>query len=122
MDVIEPVNIKRGDIRVLLDSNKIKIVDNQIVWSDPNYDADRFNDIKLYAEAENLFIYRDTYILWAFPRRIFECFDDVYIMTYLFEAQNMSYYFKMNAIPYETVSIDGDRIVEHSVKENSAAS
>lgn len=116
MDVIEPVNIKRGDIRILLDGNKIEIINNRIVWTEPGYDADRFNDIKLYAEAENLFIYRDTYILWAFPKRVFDCFDDVFIMTYLFEAQNMSYYFRMHDIPYETVSVFDGEIVKHDVK------
>src|SRR5690606_8873203 len=70
MDVIESVNIKRDDIRILLEGNKIEIVDNRVIWKDASYDADRFNDIKLYAEAENLFIYRDSYILWAFPMRI----------------------------------------------------
>lgn len=117
MDVIEPVNIKSGDIKVALQGGLIKIADNRIVWLDPTYDADRFTDIKLYAEAENLFIYRDTYVLWAFPRRIFKCFDDVFILTYLFEAQNMSYYFKMHDIPYEIVSINVDAIVDHDVKK-----
>lgn len=119
MDVIEPVNIKRDDIRILLDGNKIEIVDNRIIWKEPSYDADRFNDIKLYAEAENLFIYRDTYILWAFPKRVFDCFDNVFIMTYLFEAQNMSYYFKMNGMSYDTVSIRNGGIFEHDVKQEN---
>lgn len=117
MDVIEPVNIKRDDIRILLDGNKIEIVDNRVVWKESGYDADRFNDIKLYAEAENLFIYRDTYILWAFPKRVFDCFKDVFIMTYLFEAQNMSYYFKMHGIPYEAVTIRDNAIVAYDIKQ-----
>lgn len=116
MDVIEPVNIKHGDIRILLDGNKIEIVDNRIIWKEPGYDADRFNDIKLYAEAENLFIFRDTYILWAFPKRVFDCFDNVFIMTYLFEAQNMGYYFKMNGITYDTVTVRGSEIIGHDIK------
>jgi hypothetical protein len=121
MDVIEPVNIKRDDIRILLDGNKIEIVENRIIWKEPEYDADRFSDIKLYAEAENLFIYRDTYIIWAFPKRVFDCFDDVFIMTYLFEAQNMSYYFKMNAMSYRTVSIRDGELADHDVKQEGRA-
>lgn len=116
MDVIEPVAIKRDDIRILLDGDKIEIVDNRVVWKAPGYDADRFNDIKLYAEAENLFIYRDTYILWAFPKRVFDCFDEVFIMTYLFTAQNMSYYFKMNDVPYRTVTVSAGELAEHTVQ------
>ncbi|MEI2284426.1 hypothetical protein [Paenibacillus polysaccharolyticus] len=116
MDVIEPVAIKRDDIRILLDGDKIEIVDNRVVWKAPGYDADRFNDIKLYAEAENLFIYRDTYILWAFPKRVFDCFDEVFIMTYLFAAQNMSYYFKMNDLPYRTVTVNAGELAEYTVQ------
>lgn len=117
MDVVEPVNIKTGDIRILLDGNKIEIVDNRVVWKEPAYDADRFNDIKLYAEAENLFIYRDTYILWAFPKRVFDCFDDVFVMTYLFEAQNMSYYFKMHNVAYEIVTVSDGQIADYVAKQ-----
>lgn len=117
MDVIEPVAIKRDDIRILLDGEKIEIVDNRVVWKAPGYDADRFNDIKLYAEAENLFIYRETYILWAFPKRVFDCFDEVFIMTYLFAAQNMSYYFKMNKVPYTTVTVSSGELTEHNVQQ-----
>jgi len=116
MDVIESVNIKRADIRILLEGNKIEIVDNRVIWKDASYDADRFNDIKLYAEAENLFIYRDSYILWAFPMRIFECFDNVMIMTYLFEAQNMSYYFKMHNASYNFKSVQNGELAEYDVK------
>lgn len=117
MDVVEPVNIKRGDIRILLDGNKIEIIDNRVVWKEPGYDADRFNDIKLYAEAKNLFIYRDTYILWAFPKRVFDCFDDVFVMTYLFEAQNMSYYFKMHNVSYDIVTVRDGQLTDYDARQ-----
>jgi hypothetical protein len=111
MDAIEPVNIKMGDINTLIDSKKINVDGNRVKWLDSGYDGDRFNDIKLFAEADNLFIYREKFILWAFPARIFDTFEKVFILTYLFKAQNMCYYFQLHKMPYTFKSLrDGDLV------------
>jgi hypothetical protein len=116
MDAIEPVNIKMGDITTLIDSKKINVDGNRVKWLDSGYDGDRFNDIKLYAEAENLFIYREKFILWAFPARIFDTFEKVFILTYLFRAQNMCYYFQLHKLPYTVKTLQDGELVDHDEK------
>lgn len=50
----------------------------------------------------------NPYYYWAFSQEIFEAFDDVIVLTYLFEAQTMKYYFDMNDMPYKTIGIKRD--------------
>ncbi|GED14418.1 hypothetical protein [Aneurinibacillus migulanus] len=101
MDVIERANIGNHDIKALLDSKYIEIVENRVSWIYDGYTDGRFNDIKLLARAGNLFIHRGSFLLWAFPPRVFQAFDDVYVLTYLFNAQVQRYYYDLHGLEYE---------------------
>lgn len=101
MDVVERVNIGTQDIKTLIRSEYIEIVDNRVIWLFDEYSDSRFADIKRLAKAGNLFIYRNQFLVWTFPPRVFSTFDSVYSMTYLFDGQLQRYYFDMHGIPYE---------------------
>lgn len=123
MDVIERANINRQDIRVLIESGFVEIKDNRVVWVNEEYVEGRFYDIKLLAKAGNLFLHRDQFLLWAFPPRVFDAFDDVFILTYLFDAQLQRYYYDMYGMEYEYKAIrqNGERyeVIEYDrSKEN----
>jgi hypothetical protein len=105
MDVIEKANINRADIRALLDLGYIEIKDNRVNWVYEDYNDGRFDDIKLLARAGNLFIHRDNFLLWSFPPRVFRSFDNVLILTYLFDGQIQRYYYDLHKINYEYASV-----------------
>ncbi len=111
MDVIEKANINRSDIRALLDLGYIEINNNRVQWVYSDYHDGRFDDIKLLARAGNLFIHRDNFLLWSFPPRVFEAFDEVVILTYLFDGQIQRYYYDLHKIKYAYKSVEkvGDR-------------
>ncbi|MFT9848976.1 hypothetical protein [Aneurinibacillus sp. REN35] len=111
MDVIERANIGNHDIRALLDSKYIEIVENRVNWIYDGYTDGRFSDIKLLARAGNLFIHRGSFLLWAFPPRVFQAFADVYVLTYLFNAQVQRYYYDLHGLEYEF----------HAVRHNGRA-
>ena len=71
----------------------------------PNDDTD-FEYIKGYADTKNLYIFNNTALYWTFPSNVFKLFRSVYILTYLFEAQIQSYYYKLHNIEYTTMTID----------------
>ncbi|WP_127488915.1 hypothetical protein [Paenibacillus ehimensis] len=105
MDVVERVNIGPQDIRSLLMSQYIKIEENRVIWLFDEYNDARFSDIKRLAKAGNLFIYRDNFLVWTFPPRVFAVFEEVYSMTYLFNGQLQRYYFDLHGIAYEYRSV-----------------
>lgn len=101
MDTVERVNIGPQDMRTLRKSEYIRIDGNRVVWTFDEYNESRFSDIKRLAKAGNLFIYRDSFLVWTFPPQIFSAFDEVYSMTYLFDGQLQRYYFDLHGIAYE---------------------
>ncbi|WP_028546238.1 hypothetical protein [Paenibacillus taiwanensis] len=121
MDVIERVNIKKHDIEALVSSEYIQIEGNRVVWIFDEYSSLRFRDIKELAQAGNLFVYRDTFMVWTFPPRIFSTFDEVYTMTYMFEGQLQRYYFDLYGIEYEYKSVTKDAAGNYELCEYDTA-
>lgn len=101
MDVIEIANITRQDIEILVESGKVTIEDSRVIWISEEYVEGRFFDIKQLARAGNLFFHRGRFLVWSFPARVFNAFDAVYVMTYLFDAQLQRYYYDLHGIQYE---------------------
>lgn len=46
------------------------------------------------------------YLYWVFRKEILEAFEDVYVLTYLFEGQPFKYYLDKNKLDYTYIHID----------------
>lgn len=57
--------------------------------------------MKKLALNNNLILFKDKILFWLFPAEIFTLFKEVYILTYMFDAQIQKYYYDMNNIEYE---------------------
>lgn len=115
MDVIDKAAVSPSDMRLLLEKNFITIENNSVKWIAPaaEYEYGRFDDIKMLAQAGNLYYHRKEFLIWAFPPRVFAAFDQVYVLTYLFRAQIQRYYFDLYKIPYEVLSVKDGEIVPY---------
>ncbi len=108
MTCVEPINVRPSDIRKLERAGDIEITDNRVIWKgDPNDDS-RYLDIRLTAQAGNLFYYRGKFLVWSFPPDVFKAFDKVYVMTYLFDGQIQKYYFDMHGFNFDLYSVKHD--------------
>lgn len=103
---IEPYDLAhKDDINYLLSKGSISIgADGFINWIDDDMDT-RYNPIKILAQNHSLFYVNQKLLMWRYPPEIFSLFDKVYIMTYLFPASILKYYFDFCEIPYQTKSI-----------------
>jgi hypothetical protein len=102
MDVVEQLPIKQGDIDILFETGLIKEEEGYVIWNEDKKDYDsRYNDIRDMARNKNLIIHNNTIFIWTFPSDIFASFKEVYILTYLFNAQIQKYYYDMNNLHYE---------------------
>jgi len=106
-NVLDTLNeIDKDDIRVMRDSNLIKIEeDGQITWLDPLYQGKKFNDIKLLSQKKNLFLHNNSIIFWTMPVSNFKLFKEIFILTYLFDGQIQKYYYEMKEIDYKKHSV-----------------
>lgn len=107
LDVVEPYSIKADDLNVLKESGWVSIrEDGFLEWNRhiDNYDG-TFDEIKRLAENHSLLFINNTILLWRYQPEIFSLFDEVYILTYMFEASILKYYFDYYEIAYEKKGI-----------------
>ncbi|SFF17517.1 hypothetical protein SAMN05428981_12124 [Bacillus sp. OV194] len=108
-NVLEQVQTYSKDIEYLLKANAIEInFNNEIIWIDDEYevtDDGRYRDIKVLSERGNLFMDNGNVVFWTMPVQSFLCFEDVYLLTYLFDGQIQKYYYDMHEVEYEKFSI-----------------
>lgn len=98
-------DVDKDDLRMLRDMNIIRIEDDgQINWLDPLYKG-RFNDLKVLSKNKNLFLHNNSIIFWTMPVSNFKAFEEVYILTYLFDGQIQKYYYEMKNISYTKHSV-----------------
>lgn len=112
MDVISDIPLKKADQKILLEQNMITIDENDFIhWNNKDYGCydGKFEEIKHMANNNSLMQYSGTSLIWTFPSDVFKAFDEVYILTYLFDGQVQKYYFDLHQISYEkwTVEIKG---------------
>ncbi|WP_374054879.1 hypothetical protein [Rossellomorea sp. FM04394] len=108
--VIESINdISDEDIEYLLRFKSIEIGDlGKVKWIDEEYgkrENSRYRDIKIMADNGTLYIQNDQAFYWTMNVRAFEVFDEVYILTYLFDAQMQKYYYDMFDVKYKKHSV-----------------
>jgi hypothetical protein len=102
MSCVEPVNLRKGDLPRMQRARDIEIdsTTKRVRWIGDPEDDSKYTDIRLVAQAGNLYCYRDTLLVWAFPPNVFRAFDKVVIMTYLFRGQEQRYYLDMFGFGY----------------------
>jgi hypothetical protein len=97
-NVLEVVEISQSDLKMLFDTGIISVKDDfYIVWHDDDYTG-KFSYIKEVAETNNLMLVEDTLLVWNFPIDIFTAFKDIYLLTYMFDAQIQKYYYDLHNV------------------------
>lgn len=134
-DVIETYSglKSKQDLDVLLDNFASIDTDSGIIkWRDDVvYNGEKFADEKRMCKLGSLACYGDGVMMWLFPMRVFNAFREIYILTYMFDAQMQAYYYKYHNLPYTRLYITGDdpqkavftenesekRVVSHNFRE-----
>ena len=82
-----------------------------VTWTenDESKIPDRYRDVYEVSLTGNLYSYNNT-LLWRLPLDFFDCFQDIYIMTYNFERSHMSYDLKLENIPYEYCHFENNEL------------
>lgn len=108
LNVIEPYDdIRNDDMKLLKDSGCVTVdEDGFVIWNKEKLDYDtKYNDIKILADNRSLIYINHKLLLWRYPPEIFTLFDNVYILTYLFDASILKKYFDLYRIDYEQKSV-----------------
>lgn len=105
MDEVHPVvehinDITSTDVSALLNTY-VDIGNGGILkWKDNTEGTYRFADIKEACRNNCMALYGNRTLIRLFPVKVFEAFKDVYVLTYMFDAQPQSYYYNLYNIAW----------------------
>ena len=85
-------------------------------WTEREYDG-RFNEYKLRIDAGGIMAYNDYHWVQVMTPRTFKSFQDVFIMTYLFQDQIIRCYLDMNRIPYKRLYVNGNSPENYTISD-----
>ena len=116
---VEDIHLCPEDVKNVMSRYATADATGKVTWNSVSYPYDgRYYDVKQMADNGNLYLCNDTFFIWLFPCDIFDLFDKVYILTYMFPASLQKYYFDMNDIGYEYKSVIGDNDNGYSLCEH----
>lgn len=115
INVINDMHYSKDDIQILLNSTnengeKVITVDIKgfVKWNDESYQEGIFKRIRNQATAGNLMIYKNLAMYWLFPVEVFKAFEEIYILTYMFNGQIQCYYYELFKLDYKLYSVRSD--------------
>jgi hypothetical protein len=100
--------INENDMKVLLSTNLMNIDENYLVkWNSEENTLSKYENLKNLSERKSLYFIDNKILIWSFPVEVFRegVFNKIYIMTYLFDSQIQSVYYKYFDIPYTKYSV-----------------
>lgn len=112
VDVLEALNYSPCDISLLRDGGYLECTDgNTYRMTDKKYAGGVFSGLMKLIGARDVFRVGDTdtrqdcLYYWMLPPEMFAAFKDVYVLTYLFEGQNLHCLFRMYNMEYEKIGV-----------------
>lgn len=118
LDLFQPLGMDGGDVDFLVRNGIASKDDNMVLWEDEDYSGAIFYDVKRMSKSRNLIDYDGSFYFWIIPVDLFECFSEIYVLTYMFEHQLLKHFFAANNLSYKLIGVkregDGYRYCELS--------
>lgn len=118
-NVVEEYHISDSDFEILKkDFIFIDESTNLIRWrEDKNNYLGEFSDIKRLCDLGSLAYYSGSIMMWLFPIDAFNSFRNIFILTYMFNAQMQKYYYDYYKLPYEFMYVVGDSLESYQITD-----
>lgn len=71
----------------------------------------RFEDVERLSRTGSLFLSEDKFLIWEFPQEALEAFQEITILTYLFEGSTLAAYLRTYGFQYHLLGIKNGRPV-----------
>lgn len=121
MDAVDMFDITNKDYELLVDNHKITVDENKVVtWVDNDYEG-QFDYFHTLCKNGTVIEVKKTdkvqFLAWNFSIETFGVFQQVFILTYIFDASMMKNYFEMHNIEYSTFTIQDYELIYHKDKK-----
>lgn len=106
-DVLNVTDLSPEDIGMLRRHGVISVdSDGLVSWDDDLYgDGGVFTDFKSLCDQGLVRESGSDILVWQFPKSVFEAFDEIIILTYMFDSQIQRAYFDINHIDYKYIGV-----------------
>lgn len=109
-------NLTSSDLNILAQAGIASIDGDNVRFYPPDDYSGVFAPLFLFAKSRGLTLSSacgDTgdaleAYYWVFTREILDAFDDVFILTYMFDGQTVRWYFDLEGIPFSYVNVARD--------------
>ena len=112
VDVLRPSDVKKDDLDIMIRMGWCKRDNDGVIHINPDieYEGNAFNEIISVAKGNRLVYIGDDensheLYYWLFSKDILTAFQDVYVLTYLFDSQMMKYCFDFYKLGFEKIGI-----------------
>ena len=111
-NVVEEYPITDDDIDNLLNTYCIlEETTGRMIWKEEHIDYEgKFSEIKAMCISGSVVLARRHMLLWLFPVEVFNAFEEVYVLTFMFNAQIQRYYYDYCGVKYKYLYVDGNNI------------
>ena len=103
LNVVTDFGKKNDDIQPQIQAHTFSVDDenHKLTWLNEEYKGKEFLEVKKKARTEDIY-YNGEGLISLFKSDIFNAFQDVYVLTYLFAGSDMRMYFDFNKLNYTT--------------------
>ena len=103
-------SMSKKDIQTLLEKGMIVVGQNfKVTWCDKDHDREsKFYEVMRLANLGRLYLARDKLLVTVFPPEMFQQYEAVYVLTYMFDGSMLKSYFDLFELGYNRVSIAAD--------------
>lgn len=119
LDVVKPINdiiddvgyqVKKGSAGWLIRQKLIKVDEYcRVTWCGESTNDDyEYRQLEALIRSGNVLCVNGQLFLWVFPPQIFSAFEDIYILSYLFEGSVFDAYLKIHNLDYTVGSVTGE--------------
>lgn len=116
IEAVEEYDGSLGDLGLLVRAGHLQ-TDGERYWVvDDSYDGEAHRSEFRLLKSRELIRYvneddeeKESCAFWSLPPQLLECFQDVFVLTYLFSGQGIHHMLMMHNIPYEFIGVAKDR-------------
>ena len=100
-------SVTKEDIENILLPRKLINVDDRyrVSWTGGNYVGTKYEELGRLADLGRLYCVHGSMLTCVFPPEMFQCFREVFVMTYLFGGRPLKGYFDAFRIPYQVQGV-----------------
>lgn len=112
VDVLEKYDFHPDDMQLAIDSGLITKEEDTYSLAKEDYNGRLYHELRQFLKVRQLIQMDDTsgthLFYWVLPPELITSFNDVIILTYLFEGQSLHHFLEMYQLPYQYIGIHKD--------------